>query len=455
MWSEIDHERTFFSYNGGLIRPRWIALILIAICAPIFFSIQITHDAAWQMWIGRQLLHGADLYTDIIEINPPLWFWMAEPLAAISRALGAYSLHTLIAFFMIFISASVLLIDRLMHDWPERQRLLLLIAFVIVALPPGNFGQREHFTLIATVPYVLLIGRRASGAGTSVGLAIIVGCFAAAGLALKPQFALVPVVLELWLRRSIVRPETITLAVLALVYGACVILFEPDYFTEIVPLAQRAYGQFGNFQPRMLLPTAIPFVFAFLARPARDSASGALLVAALTFYLVFVWQMKGFAYQALPAMGLLVLSLAASFQGSSKVQMTAALAAAVLAILPNLKLYHTPAWADVPRGSSYAALSVAPRAGWPLVEERQLTWPLNGISLWMAPALQDEIRESVTRDLQCNPPTYLLVDDREVNFTQMFPDIIDHYEPIWQRDRAKLMKLDQPFQRPSNCREVY
>jgi hypothetical protein len=245
-----------------------------------------------------------------------------------------------------------------------------------------------------------------------------------------------------------------TLAVLALIYGASVILFEPDYFSEIVPLAQRAYGQFGNFQATMLLPTAVPFVLAFLARPARNSASGALLVAALTFYLVFIWQWKGFAYQALPAMGLLVLSLAASFQGSSKVQTTAAIAAAVLAILPNLKLYHTPAWADVPRASSYAALSVAPRAGWPLVEERQLTWSLNGISLWMAPALQEEIRESVTRDLQCNPPTYLLVDDREVDFTQMFPDIIDHYEPIWQRNRLTFMKLARPMPGQSECRSI-
>lgn len=455
MRSETGQERTFLNFVGGLKAPRWIALALVAICAPIFFSIQITHDGAWQMWIGRQLLHGADLYTDIIEINPPLWFWLAEPLAAISRAVGAYSLSTLVAFFIICIFASVLLIDRLMQDWPDQQRLVLLIAFVIAALPPGNFGQREHFTLIATVPYVLLIGRRASGTGTSVGLAIIIGCFAAAGFALKPQFALVPAILELWLRRSIVRPETITVAVLALIYGASVILLEPDYFTEIVPLAQRAYGHFGGFQPLMVLPTAIPFIFAFFARPARDGVPGASLVAAFTFYLVFIWQMKGFAYQALPAMGFLVVALAASIQGSSKVQVTAALAAAALAILPNLTRYHTPAWADVPKGSSYAALSVAPRAGWPLVEERQLAWPLNVISLWTAPALQDEIRASVTRDLQCNPPTYLLVDDREVNFTQMFPDIIDHYVPLWQRNRVTFMKLARPMPGQLECRSIH
>jgi hypothetical protein len=455
MRSGTNHERTFLSYNGWLMGPRWLALILIAICAPIFFSIQITHDAAWQMWIGRQLLYGADLYTDIIEINPPLWFWLAEPLAAVSRAMSIDSLDTLVAFFIVCITISMLLIDRLMHDWPDRRRLLLLIAFVIVAMPPGNFGQREQFTLIATVPYVLLIGRRASGRGVTAGLAIIVGCFAAVGFALKPHFALVPAILELWLRRSIVRPETIMLAVIALIYGASVVLIEPDYFTNIVPLARKAYGSFGHFRPLILCLTAIPFVFAFFVRPARDGVSGALLVAALTFYLVFVWQLKGFAYQALPAMGLLVLALVASLHGSTKVQATAALGAAALAILPNLVPYHTSAWADVPKGSSYAALSVAPRAAWPLVEERQLTWPLNAISLWMAPAVQSKVRASVIRDLQCNPPTYLLVDDRKVDFTQMFPEIIDHYVPLWRRNHVTLMKLARPLPRQTmGCRSI-
>lgn len=454
MQGTIDNQRTFLSFVSGPKAPRCTALALVLICTPIFFSIQITHDAAWQMWIGRQLLHGADLYTDIVEINPPLWFWLAELLAAISGSLGTSGLTTLVAFFIVCTFVSVLLIDLLINDWPNRRRLLLLIAFAIVALPPGNFGQREHFALIATVPYILLIGRRCAGTDSSTALAIMVGGFAAAGFALKPQFAVVPIVLELWLRRSIVRPEATTLAVLAMIYGASVIYLEPDYFAQIVPLAQRAYGQFGNFQPQMLLPTAIPFIFAFLARPARDPVSGALLVAALTFYLVFVWQMKGFAYQALPAMGLLVLSLAASVQRNSKVQMTAALGACALAILPNLKSYHTPAWADVPRGSSYAALSVAPRAAWPLVEERQLTWPLNVISLWMAPALGEEIRGSVTKDLRCNPPAYLLVDDREVEFSQMFPDIIDHYERIWQRNRMTFMKLRRPMPKEAACRSV-
>ena len=37
-------------------------------------------DVAWQLWIARRMHAGANLYRDIIETNPPLWFWMALPV---------------------------------------------------------------------------------------------------------------------------------------------------------------------------------------------------------------------------------------------------------------------------------------------------------------------------------------------------------------------------------------
>jgi hypothetical protein len=121
-----------------------------------------------------------------------------------------------------------------------------------------------------------------------------------------------------------------------------------------------------------------------------------------------------------------------------------------LAIAVNLAPYRTPAWADVPHGASYAALSVAPRAGWPLVEERRLQWPLRAMSLWMAPAVGGRVREWAVTDLKCNPPTYLLVDDRQVDFSRMFEDVIAHYVPLWRRDGVSLMKLARPVAPPAD-----
>ncbi len=37
-------------------------------------------DVAWQLWIAHQVNHGGRLYRDMVEVNPPLWFWMALPV---------------------------------------------------------------------------------------------------------------------------------------------------------------------------------------------------------------------------------------------------------------------------------------------------------------------------------------------------------------------------------------
>jgi hypothetical protein len=435
--------------------PLLVAFVAFLFFAPVFFFLQITHDAAWQMWIGRQLLHGADLYSDLIEVNPPLWFWIAEPLSAVCQIVGLGDLQIVVAFFLACIAISLVLTSKVLSGLPHWHRTLLLVALVIAALPPGNFGQREHFTFIATVPYVLLIGRRSTDANISPRLAIAIGCFAAVGFALKPQFAFVPLALELWLRRSIVRPETVALAIGAATYAFSVFLFEPDYFTKALPLVQQAYGQFAPVHPTALLRITLPFVVALLVRPGREESSRALLIAALTFYLIHVSQLKGFAYQAIPALGMLILALAASVRAEISVRNALAFGAAVFALTPNLAPYHTDAWADVPSGSSYAGLSVAPRAGWPLVEERELKWPLRSMSLWMAPALGPAIRPWVEHDLACNPPAYLLVDDTNLDFSSMFRDILSHYEFVETHGRVRLMRLVGRPLRPATCRTIY
>jgi hypothetical protein len=90
-----------------------------------------------------------------------------------------------------------------------------------------------------------------------------------------------------------------------------------------------------------------------------------------------------------------------------------------------------------------------------LVEERQLTWPLRSMSLWMAPALGDEIRAPVVNDLQCHPPEYLLVDDSRGDFSAMFADLLTHYSVESRNGRFTLMRLARALPKGENCREIY
>ncbi|CAN1547466.1 hypothetical protein MCEMIH15_02021 [Caulobacteraceae bacterium] len=38
-----------------------------------------TWDVAWQHHIAKEVLGGGELYRDVIDLNPPLWFWAAIP----------------------------------------------------------------------------------------------------------------------------------------------------------------------------------------------------------------------------------------------------------------------------------------------------------------------------------------------------------------------------------------
>ena len=421
-------------------------LALLAI-APIFFLIPITHDAAWQMWIGRQMLHGADLYTEIVEVNPPLWFWMTVPIAGAAEILEISGLTALTAFFLVVIAISIRLTKQVLPRgvplWP------MLVAMLF---PLQHFAQREHFALIVAIPYVLLVARREQGDTVAPRDAALIGIVAALGFALKPQFALVPLVLELWAWKARkIRPETVALAAAAVAYSAALLAFEPDYLKNALPLALTAYSHFKPLQFGSLLPGLAAILFASPLLLRARGLAAAFTVAGLAFYLVYILQLKGWDYQAVPGLGMLLVAVTLTTQ-CSNVQRALVFASAIVIIAPNAVPYKTPEKfiIDLPEGTSFAALSIAPRAAWPMVEARQLKWPLRYFSLWMAPT----VRPDVMDDLACNPPDVLLIDDRNVNFTQLAAPILPYFRIVQNGPISIYRRIGAP-PKPAACRIIH
>ena len=79
--------------------PAWplaVALLLVVVAGTLLWNAELVNDVAWQLWVARQLAHGITLYTDIVEVNPPLWFWAAIPVVDLAQLLGVSSYHVLI-----------------------------------------------------------------------------------------------------------------------------------------------------------------------------------------------------------------------------------------------------------------------------------------------------------------------------------------------------------------------
>lgn len=432
-----------------------MALLGVAAWLAVFWRGPLINDVGWQLWIGQQLNSGARLYVDILEVNPPLWFWLSAVVERAAEMTGVGGLPALLLFFAACAGVSIYLCSRLVADTRERTLIYAALVATLFLTSPYALGQREQFAWIVALPYVALTARRAEGQPVSSAFAVAVGVWAASGFALKHYFVLVPLALEAWLwwrtRRMLLRPELVVLAGAAAAYVLGILLLTPEYFGTMVPLLRLAYG--GYDEP-LLVQLQQPALFAALFAIAaivmrwRDVPllAQAAAVAAGVFTAVYLLQGKAFHYHALPALGAGLLALAGfAACGFRRVKATsiaaAGLAFAAAAITPfaaGPARFDQPAravTAKLPKGSPIVMISASGVAAWPTVYERELSWPSRHMTLWMLPRvwqaeqagtitpelaqLAAQVRAKVARDIVCAKPSLVLVDSR---YDELVPD---------------------------------
>jgi hypothetical protein len=309
----------------------------------------VDSDVASQLGVAQRMHEGARLYRDIVEVNPPLWFWMALPVDRLAMLLHLPAERMLIAAFGLLVALSLAATDRLLTHIPPGRRTLFLAyaALILAAMPWMHVGQREQIVLIGALPYAALVAARREGRPASPLLAIAVGAGAALGFALKHYFLIVPAALELWLlagrgrRWRPFRPETFALAAVGIAYAAA-LLVERNYLTRMVPLVRLAYGQFGPRSIRVLFNLYVVVsagLFAFTAAHFRllfsrsSSLAAALFVAGLAFTATYFIQFKGWPYHTIPMLGCGSLAFAALLaETASPPRLLRVLAPALLAL---------------------------------------------------------------------------------------------------------------------------
>ena len=442
--------------------PEYLALALVILVLPFLLSLQLTHDVSWQFWIARQISEGVPLYERIMEINPPLWFWLALPFHMLGTLLGVEADR----FYIIFITLSALwasiVTGRFFSAQNHRKRALIIVVSLVLMLiaPLYDFGQREQLSAIFALPYCGLIYARSRSVPIALPFAILIGVCAALGFALKHYFVLVPIILELWYlqrHRNILRsfrPETISLAICAIIYAIAVVIITPTFFTEIVPMVSAAYG---GYEKPWLFQIArsefIAWVFAAVAyislRPAlqKDDKDVAdiLGLAGIAFIFSYFAQQKGWQYHAIPGaiyMSLMMVHCLACQKDwvSFSIKKPLALIAAMIFVTVGItRGPYNSEWAlsmhkrlsDLPENSSVMILTVDPRRVFPFVEEYKLLWPSRHFAHWMLSSisfahvglygksmtpelerLSDIVREQAWEDMQCYPPKRILIQIR-------------------------------------------
>jgi hypothetical protein len=294
----------------------WTVFLAIALMTPASW------DVAWRLEIGQRILKGAELYKDIVEVNPPLWFWAVLPsnFAANLTGISPYAMMCLTGFVMGGIG--LWLLDLSTKPYLSVDERFWTIAASLVALfliPLSDTGQREVPLLLAGLLWASLIVRRGLGIACPLWLCVAIACFCTYGFALKHYYLLVPIGLEIWLialvRRAWrpLRSETLCLAVLGLAFGVSALKLSPHFLTDMVPLIVQSYGEIigsttnspAIHMLRLLFNGLVILAPFLLARRAfgRSIFAQTLLVLLILQVVIILWQAKGFANHFLAAKG--------------------------------------------------------------------------------------------------------------------------------------------------------
>lgn len=324
------------SQGGRLSSSHFVFALMCAAMVLLFFVSALMRlpvpDVAMQLYLAGETLDGAKYGRDILEINPPLFAWIAAPALALARYTGAspWTAFVMCLFgFHVWVSVLVLRLCDAGRRSSMSGKHAIAWASLLAVVFPLDFGQREHFIVVLLTPYILLAAKRVSGAGISRAMAAACGALAAIAVALKPHYGVVLLFVELrifWLRgflATVRRVEPWLIVAFSLLYLIAIGIAAPDYYEFL----QSHAGQYRSYSSETFLRTLLLARLQFLillgllawllakAHAPHENAEPAafLMLAMLGSLAAVVIQGKGFSYHYLPAQVfalLLLLSIA-------------------------------------------------------------------------------------------------------------------------------------------------
>ena len=396
---------------------------LFVIQAIIRFRSDIHHDAAWYLYVADGMLHGKQLYKDFIEVNPPLGMWLTVPVVWLGNITGLGSINANFSVLLALTAVSLLLVNRYLRMMGgvtdiARAQLCVVIAALVLFMPARDFAEREHLMVLLFLPWPFLRLLRARGARVGFVEASIVGLMAGMAICIKPQSVLVPLGAELVLLsnyrnfRGLLARENIAALVFAILYGAAIFIFEPDFFGTALNLGVKAYVPFyGLANSAIWLTSAYSILLVFFAmllwqRTEGPLAGVAALLAAVAFGFILSYfiQYKGFSYHILPARVFAGLACAAAICGivaqapvarwspatTFLVGVSAVVAAFDASSLPqtypsNGKAFDAFIARYAPAARSIFIASTRVSHGFPLALNRGLVWGSRMPAQWLMP----------------------------------------------------------------------
>jgi len=247
------------------------------------------------------------------------------PVLIISDYLAIQIKTALNIYVLSFAVISYFVCMRIVRNWNVSYKFKLAASIIVLFgffyFPGYSFGKGAHFFIILFTPYTLIAVSRYLQIPVSRILAIVIGVLAGFSLGFKPHFVLVPIAIEISLflhaRRGhqFLRAESVLMAACAMMLAGYLLLAHPLWIEEILPKTLANYAAYNDlgilaFWSSLLV---VPLAGLFLAQRSSIQSMDALkrifAAAACGGVAVFIFQGKGWFYQAQPAIFFLFLLL--------------------------------------------------------------------------------------------------------------------------------------------------
>jgi hypothetical protein len=277
-----------------------LLLLLLVLAVVTFAALRspLKDDIAWLLYVARRWMAGRELYVDVVEVNPPLIVWLSAVPLALSRWLDLDIQVVAMPTFILGVLASAWWCASLLRQqgglFENRVTVFALIGIVLLVMPAGELGQREHLLVAAVLPYLVLFAGSLDGIRPRVRDALVAGVIAGLGCALKPRHAGLFVVLECLALTRGMRPWRllpIAAGLTMAAYAVMIAAWSPAYLRRAVPMALALYGATDVPFLRLLLDSAVliageAVAVALLWLRRRSMPEHSLMLTLMVFALV-------------------------------------------------------------------------------------------------------------------------------------------------------------------------
>src|SRR5690242_16611495 len=200
--TEVRAIRPVHSSIRPVVTALSVLLLFVVLGIVLFTMLRspLKDDIAWLLYVARRWLAGRELYVDVVEVNPPLIVWISAIPIQLASALGIDAQYTAIPLFIAIVLGCAWWTAGLLQGagrlFADRVPVFAAIGTVLLVVPAGDLGQREHLLAAAILPYLALFARALDGDRPALRDSLIAGVLAGLGCALKPRYAGVFIVLE-------------------------------------------------------------------------------------------------------------------------------------------------------------------------------------------------------------------------------------------------------------------